>query len=108
MRSTNEKQACIYLSSLCSALVLSAGGDWLVEADVREAVPGATIVLPDGTAGGRDWPADPGPGVAVLAVLLSGGAVAVEETLEGEGPVSVVPSEVFAALSGSAGLLAGL
>merc|ERR1719510_1627224 len=80
--------ACLALvvEALARALpdTLGAGGDWLVEADVREAVPGAAIVLPDWTAGGRDWPADPGPGVAVLAVLLPGGAVAVEETLEGE------------------------
>ena len=44
----------------------------------------------------------------MVAILLPGLALPVEETLEGEGSVSVVPSEVLTALGGSAGLLAGL
>ena len=35
-------------------------------------------------------------------------AVGVEEALEGEGSVSVVPGEVFTSLGGGTGLLAGL
>ena len=44
----------------------------------------------------------------MLAVLLPGLALPVEETLEGEGAVPVVPSEVFTVSRGSTGLLAGL
>ena len=66
------------------------------------------LIAPDGSADLSLVPAEAGPGVAVstAGVLLL--AVRVEEALEGEGPVPVVPSEVFTALSRSTSLLAGL
>ena len=44
----------------------------------------------------------------MVAILLSRLALAVQETLEGEGSVPVVPGEVFTPVRGSAGLLARL
>ena len=44
----------------------------------------------------------------MVAVLLPGLTLAVQETLEGEGSVPVVPSEVLTAIRPSTGLLAGL
>ena len=44
----------------------------------------------------------------MVAVLLPRLTLAVQETLEGEGSVPVVPGEVAAPLRGSTGLLAGL
>lgn len=91
-----------------AGVLLGAGGHWLVEADVWVAVPGAAVVLSDGAADLGLGPTEAGPGVAVSTVGLHLLAVGVEEALEGEGSISVVPSEVFTSLSGGTGLLAGL
>ena len=44
----------------------------------------------------------------MVAVLLPRLTLTVQETLEGEGSVPVVPSEVFTPICASTGLLAGL
>lgn len=82
--------------------------DWLVEPHIREAVPGASIVLIDRAAGSLAWIAHPcnmflvkkvrecplrqtWARVAVFTVKLLLVTCRVEEAGEGESPVPVIP-----------------